>query len=83
MTMLENVKGFEQNSVQRTLEMLMVDRKEELIKLADAMGISTTKNGWEETLLKACLYFEKYLNYLIEPKGAKKNSLEEKIHFLW
>ena len=67
-------------STQKAMELLKVDKKQELMELADAMGISTTKNDWEETLLKACLYFDQYLKYLIEPKSATKSPTEEKIH---
>ena len=80
MTMLKNVKGWELKSTQKAIEMLIVDRKEEFVELAESMGISTKNEGWEEILLRACLYFNEYLKYLIEPKSAKKTPYEERIH---
>ncbi len=80
MIMLKNVKGLEPKSIQKALEILIVDRKEEFVELAESMRISTKKEGWEEILLSACLYFNEYLKYLIEPKSAKKTPYEERIH---
>jgi len=80
MIMLKNVKGLEPKSTQKALEILIVDRKEEFVELAESIGISTKKEGWEEILLSACLYFNEYLKYLIEPKSAKKTPYEERIH---
>lgn len=80
MIMLKNVKDLEFESTQKALEILIVDRKEEFVELAESMGISTKKEGWEEILLSACLYFNEYLKYLIEPKSAKKTPYEERIH---
>ncbi len=47
------------------LEFLLMDKKNELVDLANAMGISTTTKGWEETVLKACQFFNDYLKYLL------------------
>lgn len=66
MVMLENVKKFEQSSTQRVLEMLVVDRQQELAELAEAMGISTSIKGWEEMVLQSCVFFNNYLKFLID-----------------
>ncbi len=78
--MLNNVKGLEFKGAQKALEMLIGDRNEELVELAESMGISTKNKGWEEVLFRTCLYFNEYLKYLMEPKSAEKTPYDEGIH---
>ena len=82
MTMLEDMKEFEEPSTQKILEMLLVDRRQEFTELAKALGISTSIKGWEERVLKSCLFINDHLKLLMDTDNNESQDTKIILHSL-
>jgi len=83
MVILENLAGFEPKKAKESLEMLLVDRKNEFKELAKGTGIPTSAPNWESMILKFCLdfnqCFKEVLTTVEGPNDANEYS-HNKIH---
>lgn len=82
MGILESLEEFEPTKARESLEMLLVDRRNEFKELANGMGIPLTAKNWEHIILKFCLDFNKSfkaLTVLEGPNDATEES-HNKIH---
>lgn len=82
MGIFENLEGFEPKKARESLEMLLVDRKNEFKELAGGMGIPTSAQNWEQIILKFCLEFNSCFFMLTKidgPNDANEDS-HNKIH---
>lgn len=82
MGILENLEGFEPKKAKESLEMLLIDRKNEFKELANSMGIPATTTNWEYIILKFCLDFNKSFKALTTLEGPNDSTEEShnKIH---
>jgi len=82
MGIFENLEGFEPKKAKESLDMLLVDRKNEFKELANGMRIPTTATNWEQIILKFCLEFNSCFLMLTKvdgPNDATEDS-HNKIH---
>ncbi len=82
MGILENLDGFEPRKASESLDMLLVDRKNEFRELASSMGIPTNAKNWEQIILQFCLEFNDCFFMLTKvdgPNDATEDS-HNKIH---
>jgi hypothetical protein len=83
MVILENLDDFESKKAKESLEMLLVDRKNEFKELANGMGIPTNSPNWEHIILKFCLDFDQCFKEVLTtvegPNDATESS-HNKIH---
>jgi hypothetical protein len=83
MGILENLDNFESKKAKESLEMLLVDRKNEFKELAKGIGIPTNSANWEHIILKFCLDFNQCFKEVLVtvegPNDANENS-HNKIH---
>jgi len=82
MGVLENLAGFEPEKAKESLQMLLVDRKNEFKELANGMRIPTTAKNWEEIILQFCLEFNSCFSMLTQPDGPNDATVDShnKIH---
>jgi hypothetical protein len=83
MVILENLDDFESKKAKESLEMLLVDRKNEFKEIANGMGIPTNSPNWEHIILKFCLDFDQCFKEVLTtvegPNDATESS-HNKIH---
>jgi hypothetical protein len=83
MVILENLDSFEPKKAKESLEMLLVDRKNEFKELAKGIGIPTNSVNWEHIILKFCLdfnqCFKEVMTSMEGPNDANERS-HNKIH---
>jgi len=79
---LENLEGFESKKTKESLEMLLIDRRNEFKELANSMGIPANATNWEYIILKFCLDFNKSFKALTTLEGPNDATEEShnKIH---
>jgi len=79
---LENLEGFEPKKTKESLEMLLIDRRNEFKELANSMGIPANATNWEYIILKFCLDFNKSFKALTTLEGPNDTTEEShnKIH---
>lgn len=82
MGILESLNGFESKKANESLQMLLVDRKNEFKELANGIGIPTTSDNWEQIILKFCLDFNNSFKILttIEGPNEANEDTHNKIH---
>lgn len=82
MGIFENLDGFEPKKAKESLEMLLVDRKNEFKELAKGMGIPTTAQNWEPIILQFCLEFNSCFVMLTRVEGPNDatDDSHNKIH---
>ena len=82
MGILENLEGFEPKKTKESLEMLLIDRRNEFKELANSMGIPANATNWEYIILKFCLDFNKSFKALTTLEGPNDTTEEShnKIH---
>lgn len=82
MGILESLDGFESKKANESLQMLLVDRKNEFKELANGIGIPTTSDNWEQIILKFCLDFNNSFKILttIEGPNEANEDTHNKIH---
>ncbi|NDB33255.1 MAG: hypothetical protein EB150_03930 [Nitrososphaeria archaeon] len=82
MGILDNLRGFEPKKAKETLDMLLIDRRNEFAELASGMGIPTTATNWEHTILKFCLEFNDcfYIITKLEGPNDDTENSHNKIH---
>ncbi len=82
MGILENLEGFESKKTKESLEMLLIDRRNEFKELANSMGIPANATNWEYIILKFCLDFNKSFKALTTLEGPNDATEEShnKIH---
>lgn len=82
MVILEDLNGYEPKKAKESLDMLLIDRKNEFKELASGMGIPTISKNWEHIILKFCLDFNDCF-YLITKTEGPNDTTEDshnKIH---
>ncbi len=82
MGILENLEGSEPKKTKESLEMLLIDRRNEFKELANSMGIPANATNWEYIILKFCLDFNKSFKALTTLEGPNDTTEEShnKIH---
>lgn len=69
--------NYDSIKTKRSLDMLLVDRSNEFIELANAIGYSTSFNNWKEFILRFCLEFNDCFNMWTEKEDHGNHN---KIH---
>ncbi len=69
MSLLANIEGYESQRTEKALNMLLIDRMNEFRELANTMNIPMTWAGWESSILKFCLDFDKAFEILSSKMG--------------
>jgi hypothetical protein len=83
MGIFEGLEGFEPAKAKESLEMLLVDRKNEFRELAKGMNIPTNSTNWEPIILKFCLDFTQCFKEVITGMDGPNDANEDthnKIH---
>lgn len=78
MGILENLHEFEAKKAKESLDMLLIDRRNEFKELANGMGIPTISQNWEQIILKFCLDFHECFRAITTPDGP--NDMTEDSH---
>lgn len=78
MGILENLHEFEAKKAKESLDMLLIDRRNEFKELANGMGIPTISQNWEQIILKFCLDFHECFRTITTPDGP--NDMTEDSH---
>lgn len=76
MSTMEKLGGYEPLRAEKALNMLVIDRKNEFRELANTMNIPMTWSGWEQSILKFCLEFDKSFEVLSSKSGLVDNEKE-------
>ena len=78
MAILHYLKDFEEKKAKKSLDMLLIDRRNEFRELANAMGIPSSSNDWEEIILKFCIDFSDiFKKVLIDTKGPNDHNSDD------
>jgi hypothetical protein len=83
MGILENLDNYEPKKARESLEMLLIDRRNEFKELANGMGIPTNSTNWEHIILKFCLDFNQCFKEVIttvEGTNDANETTHNKIH---
>lgn len=83
MVILESLNGYDPKKAKESLDMLLIDRRNEFKELANGMKIPTTSKNWEENILKFCLDFNVCFYDVITKVEGPNDATEEshnKIH---
>jgi len=75
---LDSLDEFEPKKARESIEMLLVDRRNEFKELANGMKIPLTAENWEHIILKFCLDFNKSFKALTIAEGP--NDMTEESH---